>query len=70
VPEIASITGHSPFSAEQILPKYLPRDSEMARNAQRKRGLIGPKLEQSLTISPTARLTVALAAARLPVEFE
>jgi hypothetical protein len=46
VPEIASITGHSPFSAEQILAKYLPRDSEVARNAQRKRGLIGPKLEQ------------------------
>lgn len=46
VPEIASITGHSPFSAEQILAKYLPRDSEVARNAQRKRGLIGAKVEQ------------------------
>jgi hypothetical protein len=41
VPEIASITGHSPFSVEQILQKYLPRDNKVAWNAQRKRGLIG-----------------------------
>jgi hypothetical protein len=41
IPEIASITGHSPFSAEQILRKYLPRDNELAWAAQRKRGLIG-----------------------------
>lgn len=41
VPEIASITGHTPFSVEQILAKYLPRDNEVAWNAQRKRGLIG-----------------------------
>lgn len=46
VPEIASITGHSPFSANQILAKYLPRDNEVAWNAQRKRGLIGPKIER------------------------
>jgi site-specific recombinase XerD len=46
VPEIASITGHSPFSANQILAKYLPRDNEVAWNAQRKRGLIGAKVEQ------------------------
>lgn len=42
VPEIASITGHSPASVEQILQKYLPRDNQVAWNAQRKRGLIGP----------------------------
>lgn len=46
VPEIASITGHSPFSVEQILQKYLPRDNQVAWNAQRKRGLIGPKEER------------------------
>ena len=40
VPEIASVTGHSPFSVEQILRKYLPRDNQVAWNAQRKRGLI------------------------------
>lgn len=47
VPEIASITGHSPFSVEQILRRYLPRDNEVAWNAQRKRGLIGPKGDQT-----------------------
>lgn len=47
VPEIASITGHAPFSAEQILAKYLPRDNEVAANAQRKRGLIGPNGDQT-----------------------
>lgn len=41
VPEIASITGHSPFSVEQILQKYLPRDNQLAWQAQKKRGLIG-----------------------------
>lgn len=46
VPEIASITGHSPFSANQILAKYLPRDNQIAWNAQRKRGLIGTKAAQ------------------------
>jgi hypothetical protein len=40
VPEIASITGHSIASVEQILQRYLPRDSTVARNAQVKRGLI------------------------------
>lgn len=43
VPEIASITGHSLHSAEQILSKYLPRDSEIARRAQEKRGLVRTK---------------------------
>jgi hypothetical protein len=40
VPEIASITGHSISSVETILSTYLPRDNEVAWNAQRKRGLI------------------------------
>lgn len=40
VPEIAAITGHSIASVEQILQRYLPRDSQVARNAQEKRGLI------------------------------
>lgn len=40
IPEIASITGHSPASAMDILKIYLPRDSRVAMNAQRKRGLI------------------------------
>jgi hypothetical protein len=35
VPEIASITGHSISSVEQILQKYLPRDSRVAENAQK-----------------------------------
>jgi hypothetical protein len=42
VPEIASITGHSIFSVEQILKKYLPRDNQLAWSAQKKRGLIPP----------------------------
>jgi len=41
VPEIASITGHSPATATAILARYLPRDSVMARKAQQRRGLIG-----------------------------
>lgn len=41
IPEIASITGHSPASAAQILAKYLPRDSILALKAQRRRGLVG-----------------------------
>lgn len=40
VPEIASITGHTIGSVEQILSTYLPRDNEVAWNAQAKRGLI------------------------------
>jgi hypothetical protein len=48
----------APFSAEQILAKYLPRDNEVAWNAQRKRGLIGPKSNRSLTARLTASLTV------------
>ncbi len=38
--EIASITGHALTSVNQILATYLPRDNEVAWNAQRKRGLI------------------------------
>lgn len=47
VPEIASITGHAITSVEQILSTYLPRDNEVAWNAQRKRGLVngaGPEV--------------------------
>lgn len=40
VPQIASITGHSIASVEQILSVYLPRDNEVAWAAQRKRGII------------------------------
>lgn len=40
VPEIASITGHSILSVERILSHYLPRDNEVAWNAQVKRGLV------------------------------
>lgn len=40
VPEIASITGHSIATVESILSIYLPRDSVVALNAQRKRGLV------------------------------
>lgn len=38
--EIAAITGHSPASVAQILAIYLPRDNEVAWNAQVKRGLL------------------------------
>lgn len=40
LPEIAAITGHSLSSIDKILTHYLPRDSQVARNAQVKRGLI------------------------------
>ena len=40
VPEIAAITGHSLASVHTILTHYLPRDTTVARNAQRKRGLV------------------------------
>lgn len=40
VPEIASITGHSIETVAKMLSVYLPRDSVVALNAQRKRGLV------------------------------
>lgn len=43
VPEIASITGHSISSVGRILSAYLPRDSEVARNAQVKRGIVAAR---------------------------
>lgn len=49
VPEIVAITGHKISSAEQILQKYLPRDSQVAENAQRKRGLVNNVETKSLT---------------------
>jgi integrase len=39
-PEIAAITGHSLTSVNHILSVYLPRDNEVAWNAQVKRGLV------------------------------
>jgi hypothetical protein len=44
VPEIASITGHSIFSVERILSTYLPRDNQVAWNAQAKRGLVSGEM--------------------------
>ncbi|MFN4287537.1 MAG: tyrosine-type recombinase/integrase [Brevundimonas sp.] len=40
VPEIAAITGHAIQSVHSILQRYLPRDSQVAANAQAKRGLM------------------------------
>lgn len=40
VPEIAAVTGHSHASVAKMLDVYLPRDSQVADNAQRKRGII------------------------------
>lgn len=40
VPEIAAITGHAIQSVATMLSTYLPRDTTVARNAQRKRGLV------------------------------
>jgi hypothetical protein len=40
VPQIAAVTGHAPSSAATILATYLPRDGEVARSAQEKRGLV------------------------------
>jgi site-specific recombinase XerD len=38
--EIAAITGHAPNSVGRILSTYLPRDNQVAWNAQKKRGLV------------------------------
>lgn len=38
--EISAITGHALGSVAQILSAYLPRDNEVAWNAQQKRGLV------------------------------
>lgn len=43
LPEIASITGHTLASVPTVLSHYLPRDSQVALNAQIKRGLIAAK---------------------------
>lgn len=40
IPEIAAITGHSHASVTKILDVYLPRDNQVAWNAQAKRGII------------------------------
>jgi hypothetical protein len=41
--EIAAITGHAIASVVQILSVYLPRDNEVAWNAQVKRGLVAAR---------------------------
>lgn len=38
--EIAAITGHAPGSVMRILDHYLRRDSQVATNAQKKRGIV------------------------------
>jgi hypothetical protein len=48
--EIAAITGHAIASVVTILSVYLPRDNEVAWNAQVKRGLVERKTE---TIAPS-----------------
>jgi len=40
IPQIASITGHAAGSVQQILSTYLPRDNQIAWDAQAKRKLI------------------------------
>lgn len=40
IPEICAISGHSPASATRIVATYLPSDSQLARSAQEKRGII------------------------------
>jgi hypothetical protein len=42
--EIAAITGHAIASVVQILSVYLPRDNEVAWNAQVKRGLVEKRI--------------------------
>lgn len=41
--EIAAVTGHAASSVSQILSVYLPRDNEVAWNAQEKRGLVNQR---------------------------
>lgn len=40
IPEIAAVTGHTLSSVHTILSHYLPRDSSVALNAQKKRGIV------------------------------
>jgi len=54
IPEIAAITGHSPHSVQQILSRYLPRDNEVAWNAQAKRGLVEPAKPSDSAKAPRA----------------
>lgn len=42
-PEIAAITGHTLTSVNAILSAYLPRDNQVAWNAQAKRGLVAKR---------------------------
>ena len=49
LPEIAAVTGHTLASVANILTTYLPRDNEVARNAQVKRGIVNKRTTTSLT---------------------
>jgi hypothetical protein len=53
--EIAAITGHSLRAVELILARYLPRDNEVAWNAQQKRGLISTSREQESNGRPAEK---------------
>jgi hypothetical protein len=55
IPEIAAVTGHAPSSATNILATYLPRDGEVARKAQEKRGLVKQKVVDSQTAVKLSR---------------
>jgi hypothetical protein len=55
IPEIAAVTGHAPSSAASILATYLPRDGEVARKAQEKRGLVKQKEATSQTAVKLSR---------------
>jgi site-specific recombinase XerD len=50
IPEIASVTGHAPASAAQILAKYLPRDNALAAKAQKRRGIAAPKAAKTVRL--------------------
>lgn len=51
IPEIASVTGHSPASAAGILAKYLPRDNALAAKAQKRRGIAAPKAAKTVRLA-------------------
>ncbi|WP_354297748.1 tyrosine-type recombinase/integrase [Phenylobacterium koreense] len=51
VPEIASVTGHAPGTAAQILAKYLPRDNALAAKAQKRRGIAAPKAGRTVRLA-------------------
>jgi len=50
VPEIASVTGHSPVTATSIIARYLPRDNQLAAKAQKRRGIAAPKSAKTVRL--------------------